>query len=285
MGRIFNVNKHSLMLITILVLLLQIPSYIMLEYEREGVLLYTFLLILIVVTLIFGTVTGLYFSLIFIFVIGSVLLYFNFASSTLAISLTLPLQVFFMYGVMLIILVLIAGRLHEIIISQEKLTQRLQAEVREFIAVDVETGFDNNYRMGLAVKEEMMRVDRYGKSFTLILLQIDHLKDFKKLYGEKEQKNLLKELAQTMDKAMRLTDKKFRYDKDRFAILLTETGGGSIDLVIDKLASKIKTHQLLNGKYVTLTFRTGYFVYEPRLDTTFEEIVSRVESEMVSHEL
>ncbi|MGE7622226.1 diguanylate cyclase domain-containing protein [Viridibacillus sp. NPDC096237] len=285
MGRFLNINKQSLILITILILLLQIPSYFMLDYEREGILLYIFLIILIIVSLFLGTVTGLVFSLIYIFIIGSVLLYFNFTNSAIAISFTMPVQLFLVYGLMLIVLVLIAGRLQEIIIAQEKINQRLQEEVRNFVAVDVETGFDNNYRMGIAIKEEMMRVDRYGKSFTLILLQIDHLKDFNRLYGDKETKHLLQELAQTMDKAMRLTDKKFRYDTDRFAILLTETGGNSIDLVIDKLASKIKTHQLLSGKYVTLTFRTGYFVYEPRTVISFKEIVSRVESEMVSHEL
>ncbi|MGE7923500.1 diguanylate cyclase domain-containing protein [Viridibacillus arvi] len=285
MGRFLSTNKQTLLLITILILLLQIPSYFMWDYESEGILLYIFLIILIIVSLILGTVTGLIFSLIFIFIIGSALIYFNYTDSSIANSFTMPIQLFLVYGLMLIVLVLIAGRLQEVIIAREKLNQRLQEEVRNFIAVDVETGFDNNYRMGIAITEEMMRVDRYGKSFTLILLQIDHLKDFNRLYGAKETKHLLQGLAQTMDKAMRLTDKKFRYDTDRFAILLTETGGDSIDLVIDKLASKIKTHQLLSGKYVTLTFRTGYFVYEPKLDTSYEEIISRIESEMVSHEL
>ncbi|MGE7919672.1 diguanylate cyclase domain-containing protein [Viridibacillus sp. NPDC093762] len=285
MGRFLNANKQSLLLITILILLLQFPAYFMLGYEREEILLYIFLIILIIVSLLLGTVTGLIFSLIFIFVIGSVLIYFNYTDNAIAISFTMPVQLFLVYGLMIIILVLVAGRLHEVIIAREKLNQRLQEEVRNFIAVDVETGFDNSYRMGIAITEEMMRVDRYGKSFTLILLQIDHLKDFNRLYGAKETKQLLQGLAQTMDKAMRLTDKKFRYDTDRFAILLTETGGDSIDLVIGKLASKIKTHQLLSGKYVTLTFRTGYFVYEPKLDTSYDEIISRVESEMVSHEL
>ncbi|MFE6168234.1 diguanylate cyclase domain-containing protein [Viridibacillus arvi] len=285
MGRFLSTNKQTLLLITILILLLQIPSYFMWDYESEGILLYIFLIILIIVSLILGTVTGLIFSLIFIFIIGSALIYFNYTDSSIANSFTMPIQLFLVYGLMLIVLVLIAGRLQEVIIAREKLNRRLQEEVRNFIAVDVETGFDNNYRMGIAITEEMMRVDRYGKSFTLILLQIDHLKDFNRLYGAKETKHLLQGLAQTMDKAMRLTDKKFRYDTDRFAILLTETGGDSIDLVIDKLASKIKTHQLLSGKYVTLTFRTGYFVYEPKLDTSYEEIISRIESEMVSHEL
>ncbi|MEX3623928.1 diguanylate cyclase domain-containing protein [Viridibacillus arvi] len=285
MGRFLNTNKQTLLLITILILLLQIPSYFMWDYGREGILLYIFLILLIIVSLILGTVTGLIFSLIFIFIIGSTLIYFNYTDSAIANTFTMPIQLFLVYGLMLIVLVLIAGRLQEVIIAREKLNQRLQEEVRNFIAVDVETGFDNNYRMGITITEEMMRVDRYGKSFTLILLQIDHLKDFNRLYGAKETKHLLQGLAQTMDKAMRLTDKKFRYDTDRFAILLTETGGDSIDLVIDKLASKIKTHQLLSDKYVTLTFRTGYFVYEPKLDTSYEEIIGRVESEMVSHEL
>ncbi|OMC82099.1 diguanylate cyclase [Viridibacillus sp. FSL H8-0123] len=285
MERFLNANKQTLLLITILILLLQIPSYFMWDYGSEGILLYVFLIILIIVSLLLGTVTGLIFSLIFIFIIGSVLIYFNYTENAFVISFTMPVQLFLVYGLMLIVLVLIAGRLQEVIIAREKLNQRLQEEVRNFIAVDVETGFDNNYRMCIAIKEEMMRVDRYGKSFTLILLQIDHLKDFNRLYGAKETKHLLQGLAQTMDKAMRLTDKKFRYDTDRFAILLTETGGDSIDLVIEKLASKIKTHQLLSGKYVTLTFRTGFSVYEPKLDTSYEEIISRVESEMVSHEL
>lgn len=89
-----------------------------------------------------------------------------------------------------------------------------------------------------------------------------------------------------MQQTIRSTDRKFRYTADRFALLLTNTSGDSVEIVYDKLAKGLNTHQLLNGKYVTLSFHTGHVFYNKETNVAdYEALFSQVESEMVIREL
>ncbi|MBO2537709.1 diguanylate cyclase domain-containing protein [Rummeliibacillus suwonensis] len=269
-----------------LIVLLQLPSYYLLQGNQEELMLYIFLIFLIVLTLFAGAITGLLVSLVFIFFIGSVLLYFNFANTAHMIyPFTFSMKLFFFYGLSSIVLVLIAGKLHESIVGQRKRNEQLQMEVQKYVAVDVETGFDNRFRMEMALLEEMKRSDRTKKPFIFVLLKLDYLENFRNLYGNKETKRLILNISKCMDEVMRFTDKKFRYDMDQFALILPETQGKYIDLILDKLRDKLSEHTLSNNNLVTLTYHAGYFIYEPETEIIVAKLIEQVESEMISHEL
>jgi len=262
-----NFNKNILGILSMLIVLLQLPTYYLLQGNQEEIMLYIFLIFLIVLTLFAGAITGLLVSLVFIFFIGSVLLYFNFANTAHMIyPFTFSMKLFFFYGLSSIVLVLIAGKLHESIVGQRKRNEQLQMEVQKYVAVDVETGFDNRFRMEMALLEEMKRSDRTKKPFIFVLLKLDYLENFRNLYGNKETKRLILNISKCMDEVMRFTDKKFRYDMDQFALILPETQGKYIDLILDKLKDKLSEHTLSNNNLVTLTYHAGYFIYEPETE-------------------
>lgn len=287
MKKFFEVEIRTLLLIVLFLFAMQFLAFFLIGQGTSGLLIYGFILLLVAITFISGTVTGLYSSLLFIFIIGTVLCYLSLTNSSFTFdSEIFPLPYFLGVGFALIILVLLAGRIHDLIINQGKLNRRLQEEYIQYVAVDVETGFDNKHRMIIEIQSEIKRIERYGGAFTLILLQMDYLDDFTRLYGKKETNHLLVSLAKSMDKTMRSTDRKFRYGIDRFALLLTNTNDDSVEIVFGKLAERIKTHQLLNDKYVTLTFRTGHIVYDQHSSIQdYQSLISQVESEMVSREL
>ncbi|MEK3936261.1 GGDEF domain-containing protein [Sporosarcina sp. FSL W7-1349] len=287
MKKHFDVEIRPLILFALLLLGMQITLFLLLQEGRTGLLMSAFLTGFVVLSLVAGPLVGLFSSVLFIFIIGTILVYMALPSSSLSVeTLSMPLSHLLGYGFSLLIFVLLAGQLHERIAGQGRLTRQLQEELRQFVAVDTETGFDNKYRMAMELEAEMKRIDRYGGAFTLVLIQIDFFNEFLKLYGEKEQKHLLHSLADTMQTIIRSTDRKFRYATDRFALLLTHTNDTSIETVYDKLASAIKHHQLLNEKYITLSFRAGHAVYNGHAKTTDHAIlVSQVESEMVAREL
>lgn len=287
MKKPFDVEIKTLILSSFLLLGLQISLFLLLQKGQTGILLAAFLTGFVILSIIAGPLVGLFSSLLFIFLIGSFLIYLALPNSTFQFdALEISLSYLLGYGFSLLIFVLLAGRIHDYVVEQGKLTHQLKEELRQFVAVDVETGFDNKHRMAMELDAEMKRIDRYGGAFTLILIQIDFFNEFVKLYGETEQKHLLQSLAATMQNIIRSTDRKFRYASDRFALLLTHTNDTSIETVYEKLASSLKTHQLLNNKYITLSYRTGYTVYEQNDNVIdYEAIVSQVESEMVTREL
>jgi len=278
-------NKAIFLYAILLILLLQLPSYFLLNKDSESLLLYIFLLLLVIITLWRGTVTGLISSLLFIFISGSTLLYIGMTESVAMLSKAFSMQLFLAYGVVLLLLVLCAGKIHELLSAQENYIKNLQRDVKNFVAIDVETGFENESRMHVIVNEEMRRADRHQHTFVFIMLKLENYEKFKKLYGFKEAQYLWKQLAEKIQQSVRQTDKKFRYRENYLAILLIDTSEQYIDIIYDKLDQALKNHQLLNKRWVTLSYKTSYFTYTPQMDQSFDDLLAEMEREMRSSAL
>ncbi|UED79521.1 GGDEF domain-containing protein [Lysinibacillus sp. CD3-6] len=273
-------NKAIFVYGVLLILLLQLPAYFLLHQDSESLLLYIFLILLVIITLWRGTVTGLISSLLFIFISGSTLLYIGMTGSIALLSTAFSMQLFLAYGVVLLLLVLCAGKIHELLIAQEKYMKNLQQDVKNFVAIDVETGFDNESRMRVIVNEEMRRADRHQHTFVFIMLKLENYEKFKKLYGFKEAQYLWRQLAEKLQQSVRQTDKKFRYRENYLGILLIDTSEQYIDIIYEKLDQALKNHQLLNKRWVTLSYKTSYFTYTPQMDQSFDDLLAEMEREM-----
>lgn len=285
MKEFFNKEIYLFSLISLVIVGLVTYTYFLFQEMTSGFLLLCISILLIILTLFFGTVMGLFGSLIVIFTIGSIVLFFTFSNSDI-IEISIPLLHLFMYGVSLVVFILLTGTIHNNIEQKNKERQKLQFEIEQFVAIDPSTGFDNKTRMIHEVQSEMNRVKRYGGAFTLILLQIDHFDEFEKLYGMKEKEHLLQTLAGKIDSTMRSTDRKFRYAPDRIALVLTNTDDQSVDIVYNKILESLKTHQLLSEKYITLTFHGSHAVYtKEQSNNDFEQFFNQVESELMIYAL
>lgn len=279
-------ETKTLLLLSFLLVGLQLAVFYFAQQGQTGILLSIFLLLLTVLALVAGPVVGLMSSLIAIFVMGTFLIILYLQPTTFIGPLSFSLQELLLFGFMLLLTALVAGVIHDRVVEQNKYIRKLQKEMRELVAVDSETGFDNRHRMEGELDMEIGRVNRYDGTFTLILLKMEFLEDFHNLYGDKEHMHLLISLAQHMQSVIRSTDRKYRYDADRFALLLTHTDDAFIDVVFEKLKKALQNHQLLSGKYVTLTFRVAYEVYTKEKNMhSHTELIEQLESEMLSREL
>ncbi|MED3798062.1 diguanylate cyclase [Lysinibacillus capsici] len=280
-----NRNRAILIYGSILILLLQIPAYFLLRQDAEGYLLYLFLMLLIVLTLWRGMVFGLISSLIFIFITGSTLLYTGITGTMTFLNPSFSMQFFFLYGIVLLLLILCAGKVHELMTEQASYIKKLQEDVRNYVAIDVETGFDNETRMRITVNEEMRRADRHKHTFVFIILKLENYDQFQKLYGAKEVQHLWQQLSQRIHQTVRQTDKKFRFRENHIGLLLIDTTDQYMEVIYNKLDQALKNHQLLNGKWVTLNYKTSFYTYLPLTESTFDEILSDLEREMKTNAL
>ncbi|ARF13719.1 GGDEF domain-containing protein [Sporosarcina ureae] len=277
--------EGSQFILIVLLLGVQLSTYLLLPYGVEGLVLIAFLLLLLSYTLLRGSAAGLFWSLPYLLILGAVLFDGQFFNRFVK-ELEVPLPYMLAYGIALIGLILLAGYIQNQLTDQRQLVLKLQERIRRFTAVDIETGFDNPERMEFEVTAEMKRIDRYGGSFVLLILQMDHYEEFQKLYGEKERAHLLSSLAYKLGELTRQTDRKFRYDTDRLAVLLTNTTVESVEIVSSKLENKLKVHQLLSGNLIDLTFLIGQVTYEPGSESMdYEVLMEKVESERVSYVL
>ena len=285
MKKFSDKGKGVLVSLVFLLIVVQVPAYLLSPYGTVGLFLIGFSLLLLAVAISKGPVTALFWCLPYLFLLGTILFYSHLSINRLPIApIGIPLPFFLVYGLLLIVLIIIAGKVHEQFMNQQKQIVRLREKIRQFVAVDPETGFDNRERMKLEVTSEMKRIDRYGGAFVLLFLQVEHYEEFGKLYGEKERVHVLSSIAQVLQEMLRMTDRKFRYARDCFAVELTNTTDASLETVIEKLRERLKTHQLLNGKYIDLSFHIGFVLYDgSSFNVEYEELLEKVESEMIAH--
>src|SRR5699024_4074943 len=111
----------------------------------------------------------------------------------------------------------------------------LREEQMRLVAIDPITGFDNKERMFVELELEYNRSKRYGQTFTLIFLKVNHVDQFEKLYGEEEMSRLFKHIANEIHHSIRRSDQKFKPEKDLFAFILSNTPIGNITPVLKKL--------------------------------------------------
>jgi diguanylate cyclase (GGDEF)-like protein len=81
-----------------------------------------------------------------------------------------------------------------------------------------------NYRfMKAALRREVDRASRYGQVFSILMLDVDHLKKFNEVHGHLEGSDLLRRLAEILSRSSRAIDLVAKYGGDEFLLILPQT--------------------------------------------------------------
>jgi diguanylate cyclase (GGDEF)-like protein len=100
---------------------------------------------------------------------------------------------------------------------------RLYAKTERMARVDGLTGLLNRRSLDETLASEIGRHSRYGGVFTLIMIDLDSLKNVNDNYGHLAGDELLRQIGNIIQNSLRETDRAFRYGGDEFAILLPQT--------------------------------------------------------------
>lgn len=145
---------------------------------------------------------------------------------------------------------------------------------------DLTTAFNRRY-MEIHLSEEVERARRYGHSFSMLFLDLDHLKSVNDRYGHTCGSQVLREIAQLIAKHLRKSDKIFRFGGDEFVVTLPETETDGALRVAHRLRRAVKSFQFLaeQGLDVTLTASFGVATF-PKDGTTTEDLLRRADEAM-----
>jgi diguanylate cyclase (GGDEF)-like protein len=152
------------------------------------------------------------------------------------------------------------------------ITERKQAEetlresenrYRELSIVDDLTQLYNSRYFYHQLKMEIDRVDRYGQTLTLLLLDLDDFKRFNDAYGHIEGDQVLLRLGQVVKRCLRETDSAYRYGGEEFTILLpmTTSGEGVVTAERIRMEFKKETFSPVSGQDVHMTVSIGLAQY------------------------
>jgi two-component system, cell cycle response regulator len=101
---------------------------------------------------------------------------------------------------------------------------RLLKELEQLAITDALTDLYNSRQFFKQIKLEMERNERYDRSLSLMILDIDHFKNYNDTWGHMEGDKVLMAIGRIIRSCLRSMDSAYRYGGEEFAILLPETG-------------------------------------------------------------
>ena len=251
-------------------------------HDAESFMIIALTFVVLGCGILFGILPALTFTLLILFFIGSVMFFSELRLTNLLFS-NQTLQDVVIWGVALLFFAISAGNMHERIKTMRHTIEQQKQAIKQFVAIDSTTGFDNAERMKLGCPRNET-AERYKQPFVFILLHMHYAAEFKSLYGEKEMQHLFQQLSIKIRESVRETDKKFRISEERMGLMLTHTPEENVSVVLDKLKDKLQTHVLLNGRGVTLTFHVCHLTSSSDYRTP-EQFLEELENEMIMNEL
>lgn len=255
-----SIKSKILLYVFLTGIVLTFSAIFFISASHEGIYLFALLFFIMTIGIFAGPTASLGASLILYFFIGSIL-FWSYLTDTFSMHMEISFLHLLIWTVVLLIGSIFSGRVSTLVKKIDRENQMLVRNLNSLVAIDPITGFDNRDRMFMELELEYRRSERYGTPFVFLLVKINHLDEFRKLYGEKEFESLLKHLAENIFRAIRISDLKFRVEKDLFGILLTNTPGDDVEIVMRKLEQELSVFQLTNRNYIDLTITFGYAVY------------------------
>lgn len=145
-----------------------------------------------------------------------------------------------------------------------------QKEILHNMAMkDPLTDIYNRYKFFNELSKETERSRRYGKSFSVIMFDIDRFKLINDGYGHQIGDSVLKELGALVNANLRITDIFARYGGEEFIIITPEVNRDGALLLAGKIKSIIAEHVFDHIEHITCSF--GVAEYENGISE--EEIV------------
>jgi len=116
------------------------------------------------------------------------------------------------------------------------------------------TGLANRRKLETSLQSEILRARRYGKMFSVILLDVDHFKAVNDTYGHHIGDTVLIELSTLLTRNARETDIVGRWGGEEFLIICPETNLTVVSTLAERYRSEIERHDFTQVGQVTSSF-------------------------------
>jgi len=141
-------------------------------------------------------------------------------------------------------------------------------QVSRMAASDSLTGLANHRRLLETLETEIQRSRRTGRSFAVLLFDLDDLKKVNDKFGHLTGSRAIKRVGAALKGSSRTIDTAARFGGDEFAVVLPESGEQEAQLA----ANRICDHLAHDGQEPQISVSVGLAVY-PKDGTTIEKLL------------
>jgi len=144
---------------------------------------------------------------------------------------------------------------------------RLFEQVRQLAVSDSLTGLGNYRALLNAMESEIQRSSRNGRSFAIVLMDLDNLKQINDRHGHLVGSHAICRLGKVLRSHSRAIDTAARYGGDEFALVLPEAGSHAAQRVAERIRERLSA----DGENPPVTVSVGTAVF-PQDGRTVEEL-------------
>ena len=128
---------------------------------------------------------------------------------------------------------------------------------------DALTGLNNRAAFDRDIDRELSLADRQGRTLTLMLLDIDYFKKVNDKYGHAAGDEVIRVVAEHMQKVTRTSDALFRYGGEEFAIILSDVDSLTAMDVAERIRLSLKNQVIsFNDQEIKITVSIGMGCYQ-----------------------
>ena len=155
------------------------------------------------------------------------------------------------------------------VLKERELTRervRMMEKLQKLAITDGLTKLHNSRSFYSQLEVEVDRYNRYKHPLSLLLLDIDHFKQYNDNYGHLEGDRVLVKISQMIKSCLRKLDTAYRYGGEEFTVILPETVCDEALLVAERIRSVIQAEKFepLPDKEVSITISIGVTQYIPK---------------------
>src|ERR1700723_1430899 len=156
--------------------------------------------------------------------------------------------------------------------------ETLASEVYKLAALDQLTGLYNRRSGEQRLAQEISRAQRHGRPLTVLLIDIDGLKQVNDKHGHAAGDTLLKGFADRLQRAIRGSDLAVRLGGDEFMALLPECRAEEVRHVLARIEG---LEFEFNEEKISLHFSRGWTDY--KAGETPQELLNRADQELYAN--
>jgi len=154
------------------------------------------------------------------------------------------------------------------VLRERELTQernRMMEKLQKLAVTDGLTSLFNSRHFFTQLELEVDRSSRYKHPLALLLIDIDHFKDYNDTFGHLEGDKVLVRFSQILRSCLRANDSAFRYGGEEFTVILPETGAEEARTVAQRIRAAVEAEifALHTGRSVSKTISIGVTEYFP----------------------
>jgi len=150
------------------------------------------------------------------------------------------------------------------------------AKLTALASTDELTGIANRRAFQERLELECARAVRYFAPLALLILDVDHFKEFNDTFGHQAGDDVLRKCGRLLAEIARETDLVARYGGEEFVVILSNTGIAAGSEAAERLRSKIETEQ---WPHRAVTVSIGMATWEDGMKSA-SELIERADQAM-----